>query len=213
MNDDMVPFQSHQIITGKPTEIDISGGENTLISHANSIEKNVNVIIAGTSQNQSGSPMIKGWNHDYYNLFVMGGESFQEFSQGDFVVPKSSALTEYVAKDIAAQINALDDIAIATVKKFFCIFAARNYEYGFPENGQHAAFGFINNVMRQDDGFKIYYQTLNSVSQTRLNELRTELAIEGKSTISEFDSTHWSVKKVNLVEVLRDAGIMNCFPQ
>lgn len=56
------------------------------------------------------------------------------------------------------------------------------------------------------------YQTLNPIPQATIHSLGNVLCIEGKPTISELDTTHWSVKKVNLVETLKAAGISCWLP-
>ena len=70
----------------------------------------------------------------------------------------------------------------------------------------------ITGIQRQDEGFKVMYQTLNPIPQIKIQELSDVLCIEGKPTIGELDTTHWSVKKVNLVETLRAAGIACWLP-
>lgn len=59
----------------------------------------------------------------------------------------------------------------------------------------------------QDNGIKVYYQILNWIPQQKINELRFELGIEGCSGTNELNRMHWAIKKINAVEVLREAGI------
>lgn len=53
----------------------------------------------------------------------------------------------------------------------------------------------------------MYYQILNWIPQQKINELRFELGIEGSSGLNELNRMHWAIKKINAVEVLREAGI------
>ncbi len=211
MSDEIVPSNKQPIAAGNPAGIVVEGGRNTIYGQIGTIQDNrSNVLITGGQQNQQGMPLRTNWEYDYYNLFVIGGETFLQFSQGDFVVPKEDALTRFVAEDIVEEIQRLDEAAIDRVKGFFCIFAPRNADYAAPGHEQNALLGMITGIQRQDEGFKVIYQTLNPIPQTKIHELSDVLRIEGKPTIGELDTTHWSVKKVNLVETLKAAGIA-CF--
>lgn len=213
MSDEIVSSKKQPIAAGNPAGIIVEGGRNTIYGQIGTVQDNrSNVLIAGGQQNQQGMPLRTNWEYDYYNLFVIGGETFCQFSQGNFVVPKEDALTRFVAEDIAEEIKKLDKAAMDRVQGFFCIFAPRNADYAEPGNDQNALLGVITGIQRQDEGFKIMYQTLNPISQATIHSLSSVLCIEGKPTISELDTTHWSVKKVNLVETLRAAGISCWLP-
>lgn len=213
MSDEIIPSKPQSPAPGTQTRIDITGGQNTVYGQIGTVQDNrSNVLIAGGQQSQQGMSMRTDWEYEYYNLFVIGGETFYQFSQGDFVVPKEDALTRFVAEDIAEEIRRLDDAAMERVKGFFCIFAPRNADYAAPGDEQNALLGVITGIQRQDEGFKVMYQTLNPISQATIHSLSNALCIEGKSTIGELDTTHWSVKKVNLVETLRAAGISCWLP-
>lgn len=213
MSDEIIPSKPQPPASSSPARIDISGGQNTVYGQIGTVQDNrSNVLIAGGQQSQQGMPMRSDWEYEYYNLFVIGGETFYRFSQGDFVVPKEDALTRFVAEDIAEEIRRLDEAAMERVKGFFCIFAPRNADYAAPGDDQNALLGVITGIQRQDEGFKIMYQTLNPIPQATIHSLSSTLCIEGKPTIGELDTTHWSVKKVNLVETLRAAGISCWLP-
>lgn len=213
MSDEIIPSKPQPPASSSPARIDISGGQNTVYGQIGTVQDNrSNVLIAGGQQSQQGMPMRSDWEYEYYNLFVIGGETFYQFSQGDFVVPKEDALTRFVAEDIAEEIRRLDEAAMERVKGFFCIFAPRNADYAAPGDDQNALLGVITGIQRQDEGFKIMYQTLNPIPQATIHSLSSTLCIEGKPTIGELDTTHWSVKKVNLVETLRAAGISCWLP-
>ena len=54
---------------------------------------------------------------------------------------------------------------------------------------------------------KVFYQLLNPLPQKRLNEIIDKLAIRGTSNFNELDRTHWTIKRIDLVAELREAGI------
>jgi len=74
-----------------------------------------------------------------------------------------------------------------------------------------AYLGLVHDVKIQDNGIKIYARILTSIQQQKLNELARDLAIQGASKCNELNRTHWTIKRVNLIEVLKGAGI-NTFP-
>ena len=170
MSDEIIPSKAQLPTSGAPTRIDINGGQNTVYGQIGTVQDNrSNVLIAGGQQRQQGMPMRTSWEFDYYNLFVIGGETFYQFSQGDFVVPKEDALMRFVAEDIAEEIQRLDKAAMDRVQGFFCIFAPRNADYAEPRNDQNALLGVITEIQRQDEEFKIMYQTLNPIPQAKAN--------------------------------------------
>ena len=170
ISDEIIPSKAQLPTSGAPTRIDINGGQNTVYGQIGTVQDNrSNVLIAGGQQRQQGMPMRTSWEFDYYNLFVIGGETFYQFSQGDFVVPKEDALMRFVAEDIAEEIQRLDKAAMDRVQGFFCIFAPRNADYAEPRNDQNALLGVITEIQRQDEEFKIMYQTLNPIPQAKAN--------------------------------------------
>lgn len=192
-----------------PVELTQTGDNNTQIAYVQNFDGTsvTNIIVTGHQPVGTPTPKQGALNKDYYNLFVMGGETFTAFSCGHFIVQKDRALTESVSPDIEKAVNSLHADAIELIKTLPTIFASENTRYGRSDETQQAFFGMVTSVRVQDNGIKIGYQTLNAISQKRLNELMRELAIEGRLTFNELDRTHWTIKRVNLVEELRDAGI------
>jgi len=198
-----------QINQSTPVELTQTGDSNTQIAYVQNFDgTNVtNVILTGQGPGNMASPSHGTLNKEYYNLVVMGGETFSAFTSGHFTMQKDRALTESVSPGIKKMVNSLHTEAIEFVKTLPTIFASENTCYGCSDDTQQAFFGIITEVRVQDNGIKIYYQTLNAISQKKLNELRRELAIDGRPAFNELDRTHWTIKRVYLVEELRKAGI------
>ncbi|SHH58608.1 hypothetical protein [Clostridium grantii] len=148
-----------------------------------------------------------GTSQEYYNLFVIGGETFVDWQAGHFIVPKDRALTENMSKDIKDDVFSLSPEAIELIKTFPAIFASENTVYGTSDDTQVAYYGFVTGLSVQDNGIKIYYQPINCLSQKRLNEIIFNLGIKGNNKYNEFSRTHWTIKRINLVEELRSAGM------
>lgn len=192
-----------------PTTINLPGDGNTLIAHAGVVNSSsiTNVIVAGQQTGGIHASASGALNREYYNLFVMGGETFSAFSSGHFLVPKDRALTECVSPDIKTTVSSFDVDTIEFLKTLPAIFMSENESYARFGDTQQAYFGMVSDVRVQMNGIKICYQTLNAIPQRRLFDLMRELDILGRPSFSELSRTHWAIKHVNLVEELRDAGI------
>jgi len=190
-----------------PTTINLPGDGNTLIAQANTVQQNVNLFLMPGAQPLSNG-MVQGYqqtfNHDYYNLFVIGEELF---NSDHFLVPKDRALTESTMKDVKDALATLTPEAVATIKTFPALFASENHYFGRTDETHYAYYGFVTDVRVQDNGIKVYFRSLNPVPQQKINELAFELGLGRASSLNELNRTHWAIKKINLVEALRDAGI------
>ena len=190
------------IVTDPHTVIHNSGDDLTLIN--NNQGGTINFVFAPT--NGALYNAATKISSEYYNLFVVGDESFNE---GFFLIDKERALTvsEGVAADISEQFASLSPEAQALIKTFPSIFASENHQYGHTDEAQLAVFGVVTDIRIQENGIKIYYQRFCTLPQQRLNEIMLRLAIRGSSSFNELNRTHWTIKRINLIEELRAAGI------
>lgn len=190
------------IVTDPHTVIHNSGDDLTLIN--NNQGGTINFVFA--SANGALFNAATKISSEYYNLFVVGDEPFNE---GFFLIDKDRALTvtEGVAADISEQFASLSPEAQAAIKTFPSIFASENHQYGHTDEAQLAVFGVVTDIRIQENGIKIYYQRFCTIPQQRLNEIMLKLAIKGSSSFNELNRTHWTIKRINLIEELRAAGI------
>lgn len=191
------------------TTVNQSGAKNIHIDKVSAMQvHNTMVFSTSPQQRPTNATMVQyGTSQEYYNLFVIGGETFVDWQAGHFIVPKDRALTENMSKDIKDTVFSLSPEAIELIKTFPAIFASENTVYGTSDDTQIAYYGFVTGVSVQDNGIKIHYQALNRLSQKRLNEIIFNLGIKGNNKYNEFSRTHWTIKRINLVEELRSAGM------
>ena len=64
-------------------------------------------------------------------------------------------------------------------------------------------FAFITNIKVQDNGIKVYYQKFFPIPFSFLSEHLTDLAMY----LFELTRTHWTIKKIDLLEVMQEAGL------
>ncbi len=146
-------------------------------------------------------------NREYYNLFVVEDEPFHE---NYFLMAKDRALTVYegISPEISARFARLTPEAQKLIKTFPSIFASRNHKYGGTDQNHVARYGLVTDIRIQENGIKIYFDPFCSIPQQLLNDLALQLEIQGPSTYNEFNRIHWAIKKVNMIEVLKEAGII-----
>ena len=186
------------------TNLTQNGDNNIQVAHADTV--NQNVIIAHGFQNSNDAMKSLNQEHDYdcYNLFVIGGESFDG---SYFIVPKDRALTESTSQEMKDECAALTPEAIEKIKMYPALFASENENYGRAGCDQIAHYGYVTGVKIQDNGIKISFQTFNPIPQQILNDLAFELNLGRASSYNELNRTHWAIKRINLVEELKNKGI------
>ena len=182
-----------------------TGEKSVQVAQAQNVNHVVNLILPAMTPGPIGSGGTNvTLNMDYYNLFVIGDETY---SDGHFTVSKDRALTECMSQEAKDQFSALGKDAVSQIKTFPSIFACENHGYGKTDDTHQAYFGLITDVRIQDNGIKIHFRPLSTIPQQRLNEIAYKLAIQSASSTNELNRTHWAIKKVNLIEELKAAGI------
>lgn len=171
------------------------------IYNVNAIEKfNAEqlLIVNGVSDRRSS---------DYYNLIVYGCEPWFK-KQNHITFTRDRVLDYYIEPELRARYASLSQDAIHELKTFFCIFAYENTRGRWTNPDQEAAVGHLTEIKKRSNGIEIYFYPLFSVNQQRLNDLSFELGIIGSKGINELSHTHWTVKEINLIEVLQDNGML-----
>lgn len=191
-----------------PTEINLPGDNNTLIAHADTVNNQYNPVFV-INNTAAGTPPMAAqrltFNPDYYNLIVVAGDELD--GNGRVMVDKERAITESTSQELKDLYASLTPEAIAVIKTFPTIIATENHQYGKTDAEHMADYGLITDIKVQDNGIKVYYQLLNKIPQQRLNELLFELGIDGNNNFNELNRMHWAIKKIDIVQVLRENGI------
>jgi len=204
MSNEIQPITgNHQIATVQQTAF-TNHQSNDGVQVANQPGGVVNFFMPGSNNALPNAANRPDTSH--YNLFVVEGESFNE---NCFLIVKDRALTidEGVEPDISAKYAPLSEEAKSEIYRFPSIFASNNRHYGYTDDDHVALYGFVTNIEVQKDGIKIYFWKSCYVPQQRLNEIAPRLAIQGNSSYNELCRTHWSIKRINLVEELRAIGL------
>lgn len=185
-----------------------NGEKNVHVNHADNINQTVNYNITYSQRTLDGKKksITQRLDTDYYNLFVMGGETFEH---DHFLVPKNYALTRgTISDDLFERLASLSPEAIEEIKTFPSLFASENTGYwGNTDPEQQTIYGLVTEIRIQDNGIMIYYKDLNFIPQQKINQISFELGMGNPKAITTLNTTRWTIKRINLIEALTDAGI------
>ena len=146
------------------------------------------------------------FNRDYYNLFVWGADLKIEHL-APFKVDSDRALTEFMDSNIKEMFSTLEDAStVQKVLSFPCLFANENRRSGRADADQTVGFGYIKQIKVRRNGVMIYPHVIYRLPQQRINEALFELDLHGNSSYNEFNRSHWSIKKIDLIAELIDMG-------
>lgn len=207
MKSEIMPVPSNNT-PATPTTINQYGEKSVHVGHATAVNQtlNVNVTYFIPQPGRQALQVTTSLSRDYYNLFVIGGE---EFCGDHFLVPKDRALTKgTLADDVFERLSTLTPEAIEEIKSYPALFASENTNYrGKTDKDQQAIYGLVTDIRVQDNGIKIYYHRLNYISQQAINDIAFNLGIRSTTALTELNRTHWTIKRIDLIEALMDAGI------
>lgn len=196
----------------QPRNVDVhmeQSGEGEQIGYVENYEATntiqVVVPVSHTGRRGMGQQVIT-MNTDCYNLFVVEGEAYENTS-GTFTIDTRLALTESIDADLKAKYARLDEEARVAVRAFPAIFASKNHHYGYTDKDHNAAYGVITDIERDGHQIVISYFILCDVPQQILNEMANELDLRQAAEYNELNDPHWTIKRANLIELLKSRGI------
>ena len=167
-------------------------GKGVQVCHADSFSPTVNVVIT------SGGGQQTTLSSQYFNLIV----GYNPFEKDHILIDKTRALTEYMSEDIREKFSGWTDAKIEEIKKLPAIITMeRNTADGDKQQG---VLAFITDIREQKNGINIHFQRYYPVP---MNVLQGHFHELGMSSEWELNRTHWTIKDINLLEVLQDAGL------
>ena len=207
MNKDLQVVGDGGISPAPTPSFNQNGDNNIQIGYVEKYENNAPTFILAPNNHSrarnNGIQELK-FNYNFYNLFVIGTEEYKDPS---FIVPKDRAPTESTAQDIKDMCDSLSPEAIKIIKTFPAIFASENHGYARTTEDHMAHYGYVLDVVPQDNGIKIYPYFLNEIKQQSLNLIAHNLDIAHAKSFNELNRTHWAIKRINLIEELERAKI------
>lgn len=185
--------------------MELHGDNNTQVGYAEKVVNNT-IIVAGTGAGAERTRQAMNGRHysnDYYHLFCIG---IEDYSKDYFMVDASRAFTECIAPDLREKYERLNTPEIIDeLMSFPALFTSENHSYGSTDETHTAYFGLVTGIKVRENGIQVYFQALTHFPQQRLNELSQELGFNRKYFTNELNRTHWTIKRIDLVETLHDA--------
>ena len=142
-------------------------------------------------------------NNELYNLFVVGGETFES---GRFTVPNGRVLN--ANPEIEEQYANFSADALKEIKRMPSLFMSENRRYGGLTEPDHTAyFGIVTDVRKQRKQTIVSFKTIMEIPQQAIIDLAVYLGIDNEgSGLTELNVTRWSIKRADLISELRLAG-------
>ena len=189
MSNDLIRKDGNSISSTSPvpTFSAHAEGDGIAVGYADSFAPTVNLFLPDGSKTTS--------NLEYFNLII----GYDPFERDHILVDTQRSLTEYTSDDVKEQFCGWTAAAIAEIKKLPTIITQ---EWDRTDN-QQAVLAFIRDLKVQDNGIKIRFQRYFPIPFSFLINYYSELAMNKY----EIYRTHWTIKKVDLLEVMQDAGV------
>jgi len=185
------------------------GKKNVHIDKAENVTQNIILSLPYVQRMANGAmqPTSRVINSEYYNLFVIGDETFEH---DHFLVPAERALSKgWTSDKIREHYGTLSEESIEVIKTFPALFMPEaQWQSARPGEGQQVFFGFVDGIRKQDNGIKIQCQLIWPIPMQQISNIGFELGMLNMTReISEMNHTHWAIKHINLKEELTDAHI------
>lgn len=152
---------------------------------------------------------IQSFSKEYYQLIVTCEEDV--FSTGVVSVVASRALTKYnVPSEIFERCSTLTEEGIAELRRFPAIICQENTEMkGVTAPNQFCMFCYIQKVMVVGKNIKIAFKPVAPIQQIKLCDKRNAMffGLNMDCAITDLNHSAWSVRKVNVFEAFKEAGI------
>jgi hypothetical protein len=146
-------------------------------------------------------------SHEYYNLFVIGGEKFDSDS---FKVSKANSLVIGIEPEVKKKFfNIRDDSVVEEILTLPSLFMSENPDYMRSRPGQKALFGRVTEIEIEPENIRISFQAEAGIVQQRVTDISRSLAILANPGCSELNKTHWTIKQLDLVDVLTETGLLS----
>jgi hypothetical protein len=165
-------------------------------------------MMGGLPGMPGAAPTPITYSHDYYNLIVYGQEPL--LTDCHITLEKDRCLVElkHITEELRDRFSPLTTEIIEELKGFLCILACENKYYGWTDEDHYAAVAQLTDIKNRSNGIELYLHPLFAVSQARISERVFELGIAGRyKRYNELNHSHWTVKEIDLMEVLNDAGL------
>lgn len=165
-------------------------------------------MMGGLPGMPSSEPTPIPYSRDYYNLVVYGQDPMLTDCHITFERGRCLQEIGYITPELMERFSPLTPEINEELKGFLCVLASENRHYGWTDEDHYASVAQLTDVKARSNGIELYFHPLFAVPQAKLSELVFELGISGRyHKYNELNHSHWTVKEIDLMEVLGDAGL------
>jgi hypothetical protein len=175
-------------------------------------EKIVNIYANATTINTSSTPLevnilsltkLPPLSTEYYNLFIADGLKPTKDTL-EFSIPVDMALTKYISGNIREKYATLSSKALEDIYNFPSLFLSRTPIGNPPTTSRIAYIGFIEHINISDrTQIMVTAHASYQIYQRTIDEDLAAYAIAASNIYNELYKTHWTIKKLDLLKVLR----------
>ena len=178
-----------------------SGFVNTNIGNVNIFQ-----FSQHPSANRHGRkpPDIRLLDSELFHVIVCNEIDLADGTSTPFVIPFDCVLTAFTDNDLRERYATLEDDAPKKLKTFPALFAHEDDDFAHASFSQEFAIGAILDISQTSLGIKITPWIGNHFSQQDLDDLLKEFHLAGHVRFNELNRTHWSLKRGNLIETIRE---------
>lgn len=173
------------------TKVEQGGSGNTNIG---SVTGGFHMTVVQRTQLAS-YPSPANVNEEFYNLLVV-----DHFNDMNSIIPSNLVLTQNISKTIRDSHASLSEEAINAIKAYPSLIVSIN-------DKQLVYIGYIKEVSNNSAGIEIQFNPKFEVDFQLIYSLIAELNLTSTPEISELDRIHWTIKQVNLLDTLENAGV------
>ena len=182
-----------------PSFPSITGGTNLNIFDGGD-DNTYNFIVNPTNIASYPSPI--NVDNRLYNLIVV---NVAELSTMSFILPANLVLTKCISAELKRQHANLSERAIELIKSYPSIVLSTNDKPNFEK--QKGYLGYVLSVDKYSSNILIRFNPKFEIKQSLINALSSELNLVCTPEINELDKVHWTIKQVDIVETLENAGV------
>ena len=145
----------------------------------------------------------------HYNLIVID-YSFSGY--GTISIQPELALTKSITPNLKERLSKLSNAAISELKKYPTIVCKINEKQAAAGDSQYALYGMITDIKKSSSAIYIDFHYINTISQQKLNDISEKLQLDGTTYSNELNTIHWTIKKVNIIDLFTNENINIMIP-
>lgn len=173
------------------------------IEKAGEIHNSVNIYMPGAEPKKTRSLDLSR-----YHLFVISCETFEH---GFFTMTKDRILNAGTSAPLKAEFPDLSATAFEKLRHYPAVFMSET-NYQLIKDGQLAYFGILEGIKEVCKGINVHFKIFSSFPAVEVTSNMWDLDILGQPFFGELTHTHWALKDINVVEVLKKHGVSVLLP-